>query len=411
MFVFVCSVLASCGSRGEGDQSAMAAMPVPELPVHTLDTTTALTIRDYAALLEGKENVDIRPQVSGYLEKIMVEEGSFVNAGQPLFKINDRPYQEQLNKDLASLRAMQSARANAALEVEKMKPLAENKVVSDIQLKTAVTALETADANVEQAKAAVAAAQVNVGFTLIKAPVSGYIGRIPKRTGNLVSSTDATPLTTLSDISKVYAYFSMSENDFIRFSKGAAGATLQQQLQRMRPVMLLLSNGETYQHKGRIEMVDGQFNKTTAAISLRATFPNPARFLRSGNTGKVRIEQMNPGVVLVPQAATQEMQDKLFVYQLVDSNKVKRQAIVTGGVSEGNFIVVDGLKAGDRIITSGLEMVTEGAVVKPAAEAAAHAQNGTAAPANNTLPAQGANTPGNAKQANTQQEKQVTEKK
>ena len=370
LFVFVWSVLSSCRSGGEGD-AAMAAMPTPELPVMTLDTTTALTIRDYAALLEGKENVDIRPQVSGYLDKILVEEGSFVSAGQSLFKINDRPYQEQLNKDIASLHAMQSARASAALEVEKMKPLAENKVVSAIQLKTALTALETADANVEQAKAAVAASQVNVGFTLIKAPVSGYIGRIPKRTGNLVSSTDATPLTTLSDISKVYAYFSMSENDFIRFSKGASGATLQQQLARMRPVMLVLSNGDIYQQKGRIEMVDGQFNKTTAAISLRATFPNPSGFLRSGTTGKVRIEQMNPGVVLVPQAATQEMQDKLFVFQLADSNKVKRQAIITGGVSEGNFIVVDGLKVGDRIITAGLEGVAEGAVVKPAAPASA----------------------------------------
>ncbi|QHS59996.1 efflux RND transporter periplasmic adaptor subunit [Chitinophaga agri] len=361
------TILNACQS-GKANEGAAQSMPVPELPVLTLDTTTALTVREYAANLEGKENVDVRTQVEGYLEKVFVEEGSFVTAGQPLFKINDRPYQAQLERDMASLRAMQSAEANAALEVEKMKPLAENKVVSDIQLKTAQTNLQTARANVEQARAAIAAAQVNVNFTLIKAPVSGYIGRIPKRAGNLVNSSDAAPLTTLSDISKIYAYFSMSENDFIRFSKGATGSTLQQQLKHMRPVSLVLSNGDDFSEKGRIEMVDGQFNKTTAAISLRATFPNPAAVLRSGNTGKVRIEQVNNGVVLVPQSATMEMQDKLFVYQLADSNKVKRQSIVIAGKSADNFIVVDGIKTGDKIVTAGLETITEGAVVKPAAK-------------------------------------------
>lgn len=362
--VFVWALLNGCRS-GEASPGARQAMPTPELPVLTLDTTSALSVRDYAAMLEGKENVDIRAQVNGYLEKMYVEEGSFVQAGQNLFKINDRPYQEQLNKDIASLHAMQAALANARLEVDKMKPLAENKVVSDIQLKTALTALETAKANVEQAKASVAASRVNLDFTLIKAPVSGYIGRIPRRTGNLVSSTDAAALTTLSDISKVYAYFSMSENDFIRFSKGAAGSSLQQKLARMRPVQLVLSNGELYPQKGRIEMVDGQFNKTTAAISLRATFPNPAGFLRSGNTGRVRIEELSSGVLLVPQAATVEMQDKRMVYQLADSNKVKRQAIVTGGSADGKFIVTEGLKAGDKIVTAGIETIMEGALIKP----------------------------------------------
>ncbi|MBW8683371.1 efflux RND transporter periplasmic adaptor subunit [Chitinophaga rhizophila] len=365
---FLAWVIINGCQSGKANESAAQAMPTPELPVLTLDTATALTAREYAAILEGKENVDIRAQVNGYLEKVYVEEGSFVRQGQPLFKINDRPYQAQLEKDVASLHAMQSAEANAALEVEKMKPLAENKVVSAIQLKTAQTSLQTAKANVEQAKAAIAAAQVNVGFTVIKAPVSGYIGRIPKRTGNLVSATDATPLTTLSDISKIYAYFSMSENDFIRFSKGAAGTTLQQQLQHMRPVSLVLSNGEDFSEKGRIEMVDGQFNRTTAAISVRATFPNPAGVLRSGNTGKVRIEQLMPGVVLIPQSATMELQDKIFVYQLVDSNKVRRQPIITAGTTEDNFIVVDGVKSGDRIVTAGMETITEGTVIKPVAK-------------------------------------------
>lgn len=342
--------------------------PVPELPVLTLDTTTAMTTSDYSALLEGKVNVDIRPQVDGYLDKIFVDEGSFVKAGQPLFQINDQTYREQLNKDIASLHAMESALNAAQLEVDKVKPLVENKVMAEMQLKTALATLQTAKANVEQAKAAVASSRINVGFTLVKAPVSGYIGRIPKRIGNLVGKGDAAPLTTLSDISEVYAYFSMSENDFMNFSKGASGATLQQQLKQLRPVTLVLSNGETYSHKGRIEMVDGQFNKTTAAISLRATFPNPASLLRSGNTGKVRVEQLFSGVIQVPQAATLEMQDKVFVYQVADSNKVVRRILDLAGRSEDNFIVRDGVKKGDKIVTAGIETLMEGAVVKPAAD-------------------------------------------
>ncbi|NLR68909.1 efflux RND transporter periplasmic adaptor subunit [Chitinophaga varians] len=360
------AALSSCGSKAGAEAAGMEA-PVPELPVMTLDTTTAMTTNDYSALLEGKVNVDIRPQVDGYLDKIFVDEGSYVKAGQPLFQINDQTYREQLNKDIASLHAMESALNAAQLEVDKVKPLVDNKVMAEMQLKTALATLQTAKANVEQAKAAVASSRINVGFTLVKAPVSGYIGRIPKRIGNLVGKSDATPLTTLSDISEVYAYFSMSENDFMNFSKGASGATLQQQLKQLRPVTLILSNGEAFAHKGRIEMVDGQFNKTTAAISLRATFPNPASLLRSGNTGKVRVEQLYSGVIQVPQAATLELQNKVFVYQVGDSNKVERRILDLAGRSGENFIVHEGVKKGDRIVTAGIETLMEGAVVKPAA--------------------------------------------
>lgn len=353
--LLVWQVAGGCQSGQANGEKYEPAAP-PELPVMRVDTTTAETTKDYAAQLEGRENVDVRSQVDGYLDKVYVEEGSYVTAGQPLFKINDRTYQAQLERDLASLRAAQSAEANAALEVDKIRPLSDSKVVSNIQLKTALTNLETAKANVEQAKAAVAASRVNIGFTLIKAPVSGYIGRIPKRTGNLINSADATALTTLSDISKIYAYFSMSENDFIAFSK---------QIKALPAVSLILSNGETYAHKGKIEMIDGQFNKTTAAISIRATFPNPERLLRSGNTGKVSVKQFTPHVILVPQAATTELQDKRFVYKLDAGNIVKRQAVTIAGSTGAYFIVAAGLQPGDQILTAGTETITEGTAIKP----------------------------------------------
>jgi membrane fusion protein (multidrug efflux system) len=358
--------LYSCSANAGSAASTTAA--APELPVTTLDTSSAMTSSQYSAVLEGKINVDIRPQVDGYLDKIFVDEGSFVKAGQSLFQINDRPYREQLNKDIANLHAMESSVASAELEVDKVKPLVANKVVAEMQLKTAIAALQTAKANVEQARAAVAASQINVGFTLVKAPVSGYIGRIPKRVGNLVGKTDTTPLTTLSDISEVYAYFSMSENDFMDFSKGASGTTLQQQLRQLRPVTLILSNGDLFPQQGRIEMVDGQFNKTTAAISLRATFPNPTATLRSGNTGKVKIEQLYTGILQVPQSATLEMQDKVFVYELGDSNIVKRRILQLAGSNGDQFIVKEGLKRGARIVTAGIETLMEGSVVTPAGD-------------------------------------------
>lgn len=353
-----------CGSGADASANA-GAMPPPELPVISLDTTSASTTQDYSALLEGKVNVDIRPQVDGYLDKIFVDEGSYVKAGQPLFQINDRPYREQLNKDVANLHAMESAVAAAQLEADKIRPLVESKVVAEMQLKTALANLQTAKANVEQAQAAVAASRINVGFSLVKAPVSGYIGRIPKRVGNLVGKADTAPLTTLSDISDIYAYFSMSENDFMNFSQGADGKTLEQRLRQMPPVALVLSNGTTYPEAGRIEMVDGQFNKTTAAISLRATFPNPGAVLRSGNTGKVSITQQHHGVILVPQSATLEMQDKLFVYAVGDSNIVKRQVILPAGSHDNQFFVREGLKAGDKIVAAGIETLVEGTPVRP----------------------------------------------
>jgi len=358
-------VVYGCNNTAATDVAGAGAIPAPVLPVMTVDTATTFTTRDYAAVLEGKVNVDVRTQVDGYLDKIFIDEGSYVKAGQPLFQINASPFKEQLNRDMASLHAMESALTTAELEVEKIRPLVENKVVAEMQLKIALAALQTAKANVEQARAAVAAARINVGFTLVKAPVSGYIGRIPKRVGNLVGKGDAVPLTTLSDISEVYAYFSMSENDFIDFSQGTSGNSLAQKLQQLQPVTLLLSNGDSYPHKGRIEMVDGQFNKTTAAISLRATFPNPASVLRSGNTGKVRRDQEYPGALLVPQAATLEMQNKTFVYVVGDSNIVKRQIIQIAGSNNNRFIVKEGLKQGDKVVTAGIETLMEGTAIIP----------------------------------------------
>jgi membrane fusion protein (multidrug efflux system) len=237
--------------------------------------------------------------------------------------------------------------------------------VSDYQLKVAQAARKIAVANAAQARAVVASAKINLGYTLVKAPVSGFIGRLPKKRGSLVSPTDPEPLTQLSDVHEVYAYFSLGESDFINFKSQYAGNTLNDKLKRLPPVSLLLADNTIYPQKGRIDMVDGRFDKNTGAITLRAIFPNAQSLLRSGNTGKIRLQQQHNDALLVPQTATIEVQDKVFVYAVGDSNKVSKQALNIVGKSGTDYIVKDGVKPGDRIVFNGLDHLTEGAVIRP----------------------------------------------
>lgn len=355
-------VLAGCQPSAATD--AVAAPPPPTLPVLRLDTTTATTFHDYPAALQGRTTVEIRPQVEGYLDKVFVDEGATVRAGQPLFHINDRPYHEQLNTALGGLHAAQAALTNARLDVDKYRPLVANRVVAPIQLQTAQGNYQAARATVEQARAAVAAARVSLGFSLIKAPVSGLLGRLPKRLGSLVGRTDAEPLTVLADVGEVYAYFSLSEQDFLRFQAAYPGATLAAKLRGLPPVALLLPDGRPYPHPGRVRVVEGQVDKNTAAIGLRATFPNPEGLLRAGGTGRVRLTRRESGALLVPQAATFELQDKTFVYVLGDSNRVRQTPIEVRGSSGPSFLV-EGLRPGQRIVTNGLSQLQDGQRITP----------------------------------------------
>jgi membrane fusion protein (multidrug efflux system) len=353
--------LSSCSS---GPQT-QAAPPPPTLPVAAVTTGTDTTYQEYPASVEGIVNVEIRPQVSGSLDKVFVDEGAFVTAGEPLFKINDLPYRAQYNNAVASLHAAQAAVLNAQLEIDKVTPLVQNKVVSDYQLKTAQAALEVAKANAEQAQANVATAQINLGYTLIKAPVSGYIGRLLKKQGSLVAPTDADALTLLSDVHNVHAYFSLGEKDFVDFKEQYPGETLQDKLKKLPAVTLLLADGSEYGKPGNIDMIDGQFDKNTGAITLRASFPNAQGLLRSGNTGRIRLSLLHKDVLIIPQSATVEMQDKVFVFAVADSNKVKKDAITIVGQNGVNYLVTSGVKAGDNIVLSGVDKLQEGMVIQP----------------------------------------------
>lgn len=354
-------LLYSCSST----PAAAPAPPPPALPVQTVQTSAVTTYQEYPASIEGTVNVEVRPQVNGALDKVFVDEGAFVSAGEPIFKINDQPYRAALNNALASQHAAEAAAANAQLEVDKLTPLVENKVVSDYQLKTARASYQVAKANIESAKANVSTAQINLGYTLIKAPVSGYIGRLLKKQGSLVAPADVEALTQLSDVHDVHVYFSLGEKDFVSFKEQYAGATLKDKLNHLPAVSLLLADNSEYATKGKIDMIDGQFDKNTGAITVRASFPNKQGLLRNGNTGKIRLSLVHNNALTVPESATVEMQDKVFVFTLADSNKVKKTAITIEGKDGDNYVIKDGLKAGDQIVLSGIDHLQEGAKIAP----------------------------------------------
>ena len=335
------------------------------LPVFEIKTLPATTYQEYSATLEGKVNVELRPQVDGYIQKIFADEGAYVKAGQPLFKINARVYREQLNNAQSALMAARSNLERAQVEVDKLIPLVESNVVSDVQLKTAKAAYNAAKAAVSQSEAMVGNAKINVGYTLLSAPVSGYLGRIPFKTGSLVGKGEAQPLTILSDVSKVFAYFSLSELDFLAFRNHFKGNTIDEKVKSLPPVELILADGTVYSEKGKIETVEGQFDKTMGAISFRATFPNSQRTLRSGNTGKIRIPQFFKDVLVVPQEATYEIQDKVFVFALADSNKVVSKPITITGKTTNYYFVDNGIKPGERIVFSGIGNLKDGMSISP----------------------------------------------
>lgn len=361
LFLLIC--LFSCSEKKQ-----QPAAP-EQLPVLTISTGTATTYENYPASVEGVLNIEIRPQVTGILEHIFVDDGAFVSKGEPLFQINAAPFQEKLNNALANLQSEKGALANTQIEIDKLMPLVQNKVIADYQLKTAIAAREIALGNVEQAKADIATARINLGYTLIKAPSSGYIGRLLRKQGSLIGPADPSALTELSDVHEIHVFFAMGEADFIRFKDQYPGRTLADKIKQLPSVELIMADDSAYSLKGKIDVVNGQFDRNTAAITFRATFPNHNGLLRSGNTCKIKLGLAYANELIVPQSSTQEMQDQTFVFTVNDSNKVVKKTILVTGKSGTNYLVQpgskDGLKAGDKIVYNGFDHLHEGDAINP----------------------------------------------
>jgi membrane fusion protein (multidrug efflux system) len=364
LIIFELISLESCRNQETSAANSAIPMPPPSLPVIQVSNRPFTTFREYTASLEGSNDIEIRPQVGGYIEKIFVDEGAFVKKGQPLFKINDQPYQEALNNANAALAVAKANQASAEINMNKLEPLVANNVISPIQLKTAKAAYDAATAYVSQAEAQVGNAKINIGYALIKAPVDGLIGRIRFKIGSLVGQSSQDPLTNISEVKDVRAYFSVSETAFLRFKEEYPGKTIEEKIKNLPPVELILSDNSVYPIKGKVEIVAGQFATGTGAIPFRASFPNPNGVLRSGSTGKVRISISLPAGLVIPQEATYELQDKVFVFLLNDSNKVNTASIHISGKAGNYYLVDQGLKTGDRIVY-GVETLNDGTVIRP----------------------------------------------
>ncbi|MBL7745202.1 MAG: efflux RND transporter periplasmic adaptor subunit [Chitinophagaceae bacterium] len=365
LFSIVIAALALYSCNSSAGNGGGYEQPPQALPVLTVTSIPATTYQEFSASIEGSKDIEIRPQVDGYLDKIYVDEGAHVRKGQALFHINDRPYSEQLNNTKAILAAAKANLSNADINLAKIKPLVQNNVVSDVQLKTAQAAYDAALANVSQAEAMVQSAAINLGYTTISAPVDGYIGRIPHKTGSLVGLGTAEPLTVISEIKEVYAYFSLSENDFLRFKDQYAGKSIEEKIKQMPPVELVLADNSVYPQKGKVETVSGQFNNGMGAISFRAAFPNTDGLLRSGNTGRIRIPHSIASAIVIPTEATFELQDKVFVFAVADSNKVMSSPVTISGKNGNYYIVAGGIEAGKKIVYTGLDRLRDGAMIQP----------------------------------------------
>ncbi|SHO64191.1 efflux RND transporter periplasmic adaptor subunit [Algoriphagus zhangzhouensis] len=358
---FLLLAIASIGFTG-CEEEVVEDEGIP-LPVLTLKKESAALEFKYLGSIEGVENVQIRPQVDGVLEEIYVDEGQYVKKGQPLFKINGQPYVEDLKNALANVDLEKAKLRKAQTEIDRLKPLIENEVISAVRMETTQADYEVAQSSLAKAEAEAANMRINLAFTTIKAPVDGLMGRIPKSIGNLVKKTDGEPLTVLSNVHEIYVYFSMSESDYLYYERMKKDSTSK----KMNPdVKLVLADGSVYNKVGTIDANSGQINRSTGSITLRAHFQNPDTLLRTGNTGKILMEQIYPNAILVPQSATTSIQDKRFVFLLKPDNTVERKEITIEGRT-GNQFIVSGksLNENDRIVTAGLEKISEGVKIKP----------------------------------------------
>ncbi|MFA5972457.1 MAG: efflux RND transporter periplasmic adaptor subunit [Lentimicrobiaceae bacterium] len=343
-------LLCSCGEKKKTGK----VLVTKDYQVLTLQPRPATTYSDFPATIQGEDVIEIRPMVNGYLEAIYVAEGATVTKGQLLFRIRNPQYDQDVVTANAAIKIAIADVDAAKMNVEKVRPLVEKDIVSKYELESAQYTLESKEAVLAQAHAALANAKTNVGYTIIRSPQNGIIGSIPYKIGALVSSTTSNPLTILSDISNVYAYFSCNEKQLLSFSASIAGSTMQDKLNQLPLVTLLLADGTEYDKKGKLETASGLINTETGSASFKAVFPNPLGIIHSGASAVVRVSSTIDSALLVPQSASYEIQDKRFVYTVTAENRVIGKSIVSQPTNDGQFLIVTaGLSKGDRILLSG----------------------------------------------------------
>lgn len=370
----------SCGG------SATQQMPqqAPAVKVMTVSEGSSESDNSFPATIKGKTDIDIRPQVTGFITKVHVDEGQQVRKGQVLFTLDQVQFQAAVDQAKATVASAQTAVSTAQITADSKRKLFEKNIISEYELQTAENSLAQAKATLAQAQAALVTARKNLAYTVVTAPSNGVVGTIPNREGSLASPSSAQPLTTVSDNSQVYAYFSLTEKQLLELTDNGT-RSLSAAIAAMPAVELKLADGTIYPEKGKVATVSGVIDSSTGASSVRALFNNPSGVLRSGSTGNIIIPRDRENVIVIPQKATFELQDKRFVYVVGDSNKVASMPITVEANSDGQtFVVTSGLTPGQRIVIEGVgTSMKDGIVINPidasAAAAAPETQQAQAA--------------------------------
>lgn len=352
----------ACSSKGDGkgDAAQQGQSAYQLMKVKKGDRTLNLS---YSATIRGKQDVAIMPQVGGTITKVCVTEGQQVRAGQTLFIIDQVPFQAALRTAQANVQAAKAQLATARLNYDSQKELFNQQVVSQHTLSTAENGYLTAQAGLAQAEAALVNARNSLSYTTVTSPANGQVGNLPYRTGDLVSPQIPTPLTTVSDNSEMWVYFSMTENQFLHFTReyGSMSAAASQ----MPAVSLLLKDGSTYEAEGKIESVSAVIDRSTGTATCKAVFPNPNGLLHSGLSGKVLIPTVYKDVVIIPQSATVSQQDKHLVYKAGKDGMAEGVLVEVAPINDGKeFIVTKGLKEGDEILATGAGLVRPGTKIR-----------------------------------------------
>lgn len=358
LLVCCLALLSSCG---QGNKSTGSA---PEIAVMEVNTTTANLTNSYPATIKGKQDVEIRPMVSGFITKLHVDEGAVVRKGQVLFTIDPVQYQAAVQTAKATVETAKAALSTQELTTANKRELNKKQIISDYDLKMSENQLAQAKATLAQAEAQLINAKNNLSYTQVTSPSDGVVGTIPYRVGSLVSASIATPLTTVADISEMYTYFSMTERQLLSMIR--EGGTMKEILDKMPDVQLQLIDGTMYADSGRVETISGVIDQTTGSVNMRALFPNKHNILRSGGTGNVVFPNPLHDVVMIPQSATTEIQDKRFVFVLQADNTLKNTEIKVFTLDDGKyFYVTEGLKKGDKIAIEGVQSLKDGQAVTP----------------------------------------------
>lgn len=345
--VFSIFSLISCKDEGPAaPQQAAMPYPVIEIPVKTVTGYSS-----YPVSLEGKVNSAVRAKVPGYITDVLVDEGAPVKQGQVLFRLET----EALSQDAGAAQANVNA---AQVEVDKLKPLVDKGIISNVQL-------ETAKARLAQAKANYSSIAASIGYATIKSPVDGFVGSINYREGALVSPNDPQPLTVVSDIEEVYAFFSMNEKEYLNFLQTTPGQNLSEKIANFPPVQLVLVNGSVYEQEGKIETVTGQVDPSTGTVSFRAVFPNPNRLLASGNSGKIRIPRTYKEVPVVPESASFEQQGRVYVYKVQGDTLAVSTPILVRDRVENLIVVESGVEPGTVIVAQGVGKLRNNTPITP----------------------------------------------